>query len=64
VKDYIRMMETVGFTNISILPVYFDQETVDSALKDMKDVIELTTISRQDAYKAVYSAQITAHKPG
>jgi arsenite methyltransferase len=64
VKDYIRMMETVGFTNISILPVYFDQETVDSALKDMKDVIELKTISRQDAYKAVYSAQITAHKPG
>ena len=62
-KDYIRLMESVGFTHISIVPVYFDQGTVDSAIQDMKDVIELKTISREDAYKAVYSAQITAYKP-
>jgi arsenite methyltransferase len=62
-KDYIGMMEAVGFTNISIVPVYFDKETIDSALNDMKDVIELKTLARDDVDKAVYSAKITAYKP-
>ena len=62
-KDYIGMMESVGFTNISITPVFFEKETMDSAIADMGNVIELTTISRDDVYKAVYSAKITAHKP-
>ncbi|HSB02593.1 MAG TPA: arsenite methyltransferase [Anaerolineales bacterium] len=62
-KDYIAMMEAVGFTNISITPVFFDKETVDSAIVDMGDIIELKTISREDIYKAVYSAKITAYKP-
>jgi SAM-dependent methyltransferase len=61
-KDYISMMEAVGFRNISLVPVFFDKETVDSAIADMGDVIELRTISREDAYKAVYSAKITAQK--
>jgi SAM-dependent methyltransferase len=64
VKDYIGMMQAVGFTNISITPVYFDKQTVDSAIDDMKEVIELKSLSRDEAYKAVYSAQITAFKPG
>jgi SAM-dependent methyltransferase len=46
-RDYVRMMERVGFTNISIAPVSFEKETVD----------------RDDVHKAVYSARITAHKP-
>jgi SAM-dependent methyltransferase len=62
VKDYIHMMESVGFTNISVTPVFFDKETVDSALADMGDVAELKTISRDDVYKVVYSAKITAYK--
>jgi arsenite methyltransferase len=62
-KDYLSMMEAVGFTNISVVPVFFDKATVDSALNDMKDVIELKTIARDDVYKAVYSAKITAYKP-
>ena len=61
-KDYIAMMEAVGFTDISITPVFFDKETVDSAIADMGDVIELKTVSRDDVYKAVYSAKITAFK--
>lgn len=60
---YIGMMKSVGFTDISIKPVFFDKETVDSALADMGDAIDLKTISRDDVYKAVYSAKITAHKP-
>ena len=61
-EDYISMMKSVGFTDISIVPVFFDEETVDSALQDMRDVVELKTIARDDVYKAVYSAKITAHK--
>ena len=63
-EEYIGMMKSVGFTDISIVPVYFDKQTVDSAIDDMKDMIELKTIARDDVYKAVYSAKITAHKPG
>lgn len=60
-KDYIAMMESVGFTDISIKPVFFDKETVDDALNDMKlDVVEYP---REAVYKAVYSAKITAYKP-
>jgi SAM-dependent methyltransferase len=62
-KDYIGMMKSVGFTDVSITPVFFDKETVDSALADMGDAINLQTISHDDVYKAVYSAKITAYKP-
>jgi SAM-dependent methyltransferase len=62
-KEYISMMEAVGFTDISITPVYFEKETIDSAITAMGTSIELKTISRDDVYKAVYSAKITAYKP-
>jgi SAM-dependent methyltransferase len=61
--EYVGMMKSVGFSDISIVPVFFDKETVDSAINDMKDMIELKTVSRDDVYKAVYSAKITAYKP-
>jgi hypothetical protein len=57
------MMEAVGFTNVTVKPVFFDKATVDAALDDMKDAIELKTISRADIYEAVFSAKITAYKP-
>jgi arsenite methyltransferase len=60
--EYIRMMKESGFTDISITPVFFDKEDVDSALADMKDSVELKTVARDDVYKAVYSAKITAYK--
>jgi SAM-dependent methyltransferase len=63
-KDYVAMMEAVGFTNISVMPVFFDKETIDSAIREMGDAIELKTIPRDDLYKAIYSAKITAYKPG
>ena len=61
-KDYVSMMEAVGFTNISITPGFFEKETIDSAITEMGDSIELKTISRDDVYKAVYSAKIKAYK--
>ena len=60
--EYLAMMKSVGFTDISVVPVFFDQKTVDAAIDDMNDVTELTTVSRDDVYKAVYSAKITAYK--
>jgi arsenite methyltransferase len=62
-SEYVGMMEAVGFTNVSVTPIFFDKETVDDALDNMKDSIELQSISRDDVYKAVYSAKITAYKP-
>ncbi|MEP7136493.1 MAG: methyltransferase domain-containing protein, partial [Chloroflexota bacterium] len=61
-REYVGMLEAAGFSDISITPVFFDKETVDAALDDMMDVIELKTIAREDVYKAVYSAKITAYK--
>lgn len=61
--DYIGMIKAVGFTDISITPVFFEKETIDSAITEMGEVIELNTSSRDDVYKAVYSAKITAYKP-
>lgn len=60
-KEYIAMMESAGFTNISIKPVFFDKQTVDDALGDMK--LDVSNYSKDDVYKAVYSAKITAYKP-
>ena len=61
-KEYIAMMESVGFTGISVKPVFFDKEVVDTALAGMDAEIDLSSFSRDDVYKAVYSAKITAYK--
>ena len=60
-REYIGMMESVGFTHVSITPVFFAKEDVDSALDDMK--LDVTDHPREEIYKAVYSAKITAYKP-
>jgi arsenite methyltransferase len=61
-SEYVDMMKAVGFTDISVKPVFFDKETVDEALNGMKDISELENIPREDIYKAVFSAKITAYK--
>ena len=61
-SEYVEMMKSVGFTDVSVVPVFFDKQDFDSALADMKDTIELKTISGDEIYKAVYSAKITAYK--
>jgi arsenite methyltransferase len=60
-QDYIGMMEAVGFTDVSVKPVFFDKETVDGALDEMK--LDIKEYPREAVYKAVYSAKITAYKP-
>ena len=62
-EEYIGMIEAAGFVDIALTSVYFDRQTVDSAIDDMKDAIDLEGIQREEIYKAVYSAKITARKP-
>jgi SAM-dependent methyltransferase len=62
-KEYTAMMEAAGFTNIEVTPTFFDKETVDEALLAAGDQVDLTAIDREEVYKAVYSARITANKP-
>lgn len=61
--DYIAIMEAVGFRDISVVPVYFDRQTVDEALADLADLAELKTLDREQVHKSVFSAKITAWKP-
>lgn len=61
-SEYIEMMKAVGFKDISVKPVFFNQETIDEALDGMKDISELENIPRKDIYKTIYSAKITAYK--
>ncbi|MGD8403569.1 MAG: arsenite methyltransferase [Anaerolineales bacterium] len=61
-KDYIAMMENAGFTDISVTPTFFDKETVDEAIKEVGDQIDLNSVSQDELYKTVYSARITARK--
>jgi len=61
-EDYIGMMKSVGFTDIAVTPVFFDKETIDAVLADMGDEFDLQGIARDEIYKAVYSAKITAYK--
>jgi SAM-dependent methyltransferase len=62
VKEYKSMMEAAGLTNIEIKPVYFDKETIDEVVRDMKDSIELKQVSQDELYKTVFSAKISAYK--
>ena len=59
-QEYIGMMEAVGLADVSVKPVFFDKATVDSALDEMK--LDVKEYPREDIYKAVYSAKITAYK--
>ena len=62
-KDYIAMMESAGFSEITVTPTFFDKDTVDEAIKEVGDQIDLKSVSQDELYKTVYSARITAVKP-
>jgi arsenite methyltransferase len=64
VDEYVRLMEAVGFTDVSVQPDFFDKETLDAALADTGVDITARGISRDEVYTGVFSARITGHKPG
>lgn len=63
VKEYQAAMASAGFTDISITPSYFDEATIDEAVRDIGDQVDLKVSSRESISKTVFSARITARKP-
>ena len=63
VRDYKVALATAGFTDIAVTPSYFDEATIEEALHDMGEDVNLKTISRDVISKTVFSARITARKP-
>ena len=72
VKEYITGLETAGFTNIEVNPVYFDDQTLDAYLQQAETSsccgsgqpaapLEVE-IDLDHLKKAIFSAKITAHK--
>jgi len=62
-RDYLAILEAVGFTDIQLTPVYFPQETMDEALEEMDDELRALAAEDENLYKTVFSARITARKP-
>ncbi len=63
VQEYKGILSRVGFTDISLTPSYFDEATIDEAIQDMGEAVQLEGISREQVSKTVFSARITACKP-
>ncbi len=61
--DYRSMLASAGFVEVSMEPSYFDEPTIDEAIRDMGDRIDLTVLPREKLAKTVFSARITARKP-
>ena len=62
-KKPIAIMENAGFIDISVTPTFFGKESVDEAVKEIDDQIDLDAFSIDELYKTIFSAKITAHKP-
>ncbi len=63
VRDYKDRLSKAGFVGIDISPTYFDDATLDEAIRDMGEHVNLKAISREQISKSVFSARITARKP-
>jgi ubiquinone/menaquinone biosynthesis C-methylase UbiE len=63
VRDYQAAMESAGFVDVNVAPSYFDENTLDEAIRDIGDAIDLGAVSRESISRTVFSARITARKP-
>ena len=63
VHDYEAILRRTGFIDISVTPSYFDEATIDEAMRDMGEDANLEGVSREAISKTVFSARITARKP-
>ncbi len=63
VKQYQSLMEQAGFRDVCITPTYFDEPTIDEAIRDMGDKIDLKALPREQIAQSVFSGRITARKP-
>ena len=63
IRDYKSALSRAGFIDVEVTPSYFDEATIDEAIRDMGDMVNLKVISRQSLTRTVFSARITARKP-
>lgn len=63
VRDYKDRLLQAGFGDIEISPTYFDDATIEEALGDMGENVNLQAISPEQLHRSVFSARITARKP-
>lgn len=61
-EDYIQAIRAAGFVDITLLPVYFNDEQFSEAARSLKNV-DAETISGDELRKTIFSAKITALKP-
>ena len=62
VQEYINYLLEVGFEDVELSPVYFDQEAVDSFIADQSGEMDLSAVPAERLYRGVFSARITARK--
>ncbi len=63
-REYIALMQAAGYAEITLTPSYFTREQVDEAVRELGDTIDLDTVSQECLYSTIYSARITARRPG
>ncbi len=63
VQEYKALLSQAGFTDIVLTPSYFDEATIDEAIKEMGEEVQTKAFSREELATTVFSARITARKP-
>jgi len=64
VKDYTAVIESAGFEDVKLTPVYIDKETIDEAAEQLDiSIDEVADSNYESLYRSIFSAKITAHKP-
>jgi len=63
ISDYITGLKQVGFIDIEVTPVYFDDATIIEAA-EQTGFAEVVKTGDRKLFKSVYSAKITAFRPG
>jgi len=63
VGEYIAELEAAGFVGIELVPVYLDEQMIDEVARQ-NGLEEVIQTGDRSVYKSVYSAKITAIRPG
>ena len=63
VKDYLAAIREAGFTEAELTPVYLPREMVEDAARQLGEGIDISQVSEDALYKAVFSAKFKASKP-
>ena len=63
-QDYIAALEAAGFADVKYAPEYFPPVLVDQAMDDLGEAIRPEERADPSVYQVVFSARISAQKPG